>query len=230
VTAVGAPTGWSPVALSRDLPRGTACGVTVSGAALVLWRGTGGTVHAWEDRCPHRGMRLSFGFVRGDRIACIYHGWEYDTAGACRYIPAHPDLEVPATIRVERHAAAEAAGFVWVAAEGAGDAPPPAPPATALRSLYLDRPLKDAVTLLRETGLPGLGPVESWTRTGALVRFVQQEFDILAGLHAVDEDRCALHLGIGAETPAERLTVLVRATAALRRAAVAQPLHEVAAE
>ena len=46
--------------------------------------------HVWEDRCPHRGMRLSMGFVRSDRIACLYHGWQYGTDGHCLYIPAHP--------------------------------------------------------------------------------------------------------------------------------------------
>ena len=36
------------------------------GYRMVLWRGLDGTPYALEDRCPHRGMRLSFGFVRGN--------------------------------------------------------------------------------------------------------------------------------------------------------------------
>ena len=65
-----------------------------------MWRDSDGVAHVWEDRCPHRGMRLSLGFVRGDQIACLYHGWRYDAAGQCRYIPAHPQLTPPETIRV----------------------------------------------------------------------------------------------------------------------------------
>lgn len=56
--------------------------------------------------CPHRGMRLSLGFIRGDQVACLYHGWHYD-AGQCRYIPAHPQLTPPETIRVQAFETAE---------------------------------------------------------------------------------------------------------------------------
>jgi Rieske [2Fe-2S] domain len=35
---------------------------------VVVWRGQDGKVHAWEDWCPHRGMRLSFGFARGKSL------------------------------------------------------------------------------------------------------------------------------------------------------------------
>ncbi len=114
-----------------------------------MWRDNSGVAHVWEDRCPHRGMKLSFGFVRGDHIACLYHGWQYDTAGRCRYVPAHPDLEVPATITVPVFAAAEACGMIWTCAEP--EAARPAAPADAgevipVRSLYVDN---DADALLQ---------------------------------------------------------------------------------
>ncbi len=101
---------WYPVALSEMIPAGTSAGVVIDGAEIVVWRDTSGAAHTWEDRCPHRGMKLSFGFVRGDHIACLYHGWEYDTGGTCRYIPAHPQLEVPKTICVKTYGVAEAGG------------------------------------------------------------------------------------------------------------------------
>ncbi|MGB1508948.1 MAG: Rieske (2Fe-2S) protein, partial [Paracoccaceae bacterium] len=37
----------------------------VNGKDVVVWRSTSGKLSAWENRCPHRGMRLSHGFVRG---------------------------------------------------------------------------------------------------------------------------------------------------------------------
>ena len=40
-------------------------------------------------------MRLSHGFVRSEKLACIFHGWQYDGAGSCVGIPAHPDLAPP---------------------------------------------------------------------------------------------------------------------------------------
>src|ERR1700690_2305884 len=87
-------------------------------------------------------MRLSFGFVRGDRIACLYHGWQFGTAGQCLAIPAHPGLDVPASITVTRHACREAIGLLWAYLGEAMDEP--AIPAeldrtwTAVRSLHLD--------------------------------------------------------------------------------------------
>ena len=62
---------WIPVALSADIEAGTSAGTLVNGEERVVWRDDKGATHVWEDRCPHRGMRMSFGFVRGDHIACL---------------------------------------------------------------------------------------------------------------------------------------------------------------
>ena len=71
-------------------------------------------VSAWENRCPHRGMRLSYGFVRGESLACAYHGWHYNCSGQCHYIPAHPDLSPPQSIRPKIFSVKEYAGLLWV--------------------------------------------------------------------------------------------------------------------
>lgn len=105
------------VALSRDVPPGTSIGVRVEDTEYVVWRDESGKAHIWEDRCPHRGMKLSLGFVRGDRIACLYHGWEYGTDGRCQKIPAHPELPVPDSITVDTFGVVESGGLIWLAAE-----------------------------------------------------------------------------------------------------------------
>ena len=87
--------GWHAVALAGGVETGTSTGTHLFGEEIVVWRDATGAAHAWEDRCPHRGMRLSMGFVRSDRIACLYHGWQYGTDGHCLYIPAHPEIQVP---------------------------------------------------------------------------------------------------------------------------------------
>lgn len=134
--------GWYPVALSNGLAPGRSSGTRLFDQELCLWRDTEGNAHVWEDRCPHRGMRLSFGFVRGSRIACLYHGWQYDSQGQCRHIPAHPDLDVPATIRVASYACAERLGMVWVHSNRetrTGTDIPIAPrEVVPVRSLYVD--------------------------------------------------------------------------------------------
>jgi nitrite reductase/ring-hydroxylating ferredoxin subunit len=213
VTAPEVPPGWTPVALARDIEAGTSAGVVLDGAEVVIWRDTGARVHAWEDRCPHRGMKLSFGFVRGDRIACLYHGWEYDGTATCRYIPAHPDLAVPASIRVERYRAAEASGLIWVAAEGETGAPPEVVGLSPLRSLFMDSAAGDALARLAAEGFPGLGPV-SGVEQGLFLRFSQGGTAFAVACHAIGPGACALHVLVAGTADA----ALVPATGAFRRA------------
>ena len=79
---------------------------------------------------------MSHGFVRGDTLACIYHGWVYGLTAACGRIPAHPGLVPPAAIKAEAFAVAEADGVIWV---GQGpEAPPDLAGWTGLRSMPFD--------------------------------------------------------------------------------------------
>ena len=66
-----------PVSLSGGVEPGARTGTSVNGQLVVFWRGQDGTARAWADRCPHRGMRLSFGYVRRNTLTCIYHGWSF---------------------------------------------------------------------------------------------------------------------------------------------------------
>lgn len=156
--------GWYAVALADDIEPGSATGTRLFGRELVVWRDDAGQSHVWQDRCPHRGTRLSFGFVRGSQLACLYHGWQFDGAGRCRYIPAHPRLEVPASITVERFVSAERWGLVWVFSgeAAAGTAPPGGDAGTVpIRSLAVAAPIAEVVAALEasrspfgDTGLP----------------------------------------------------------------------------
>lgn len=111
--------GWLPIGLSQTLAPGAVVPVVLDGRDLALWRGPDGTAHAWPDRCPHRGMRLSFGFVRGDALACIYHGWQYAGSGQCVYVPAQPEFKPGAKICVTGFACQEASGLIWAALDAA---------------------------------------------------------------------------------------------------------------
>ena len=122
IPAAGA---WYPVALSSGVEPGTSNGTRLFEREIVVWRDADGAAHVWEDRCPHRGMRLSLGFVRGDQIACLYHGWRYDAAGRCRHIPAHPQLTPPETIRVPVLTSVERAGMIWACKDGPQQVEPP---------------------------------------------------------------------------------------------------------
>jgi nitrite reductase/ring-hydroxylating ferredoxin subunit len=112
---------WVPIALSRDVPLATTRAVILEGEERVVWRAEDGGVQVWEDRCPHRGMRLSLGFVRGTALNCLYHGWTYEADARCVRIPAHPDLKVPPTITAYAFPVREAGGMIWtLTGEGGG--------------------------------------------------------------------------------------------------------------
>ncbi|MDE1992813.1 MAG: Rieske (2Fe-2S) protein [Rhizobiaceae bacterium] len=152
--------GWVPVALSSSIEPGTSAGAVVEGSEIVVWRDNSGNAHVWEDRCPHRGMRMSFGFVRGDHIACLYHGWQYDTAGQCRYIPAHPTLEVPQTIKVPTYSAEERYGIVWATTAENASLPDigGVTDVTPVRSLYIESAADDvraALSVIDPTAFAG---------------------------------------------------------------------------
>lgn len=146
------PLSWTPVALSRDVPALVVLPVVAGGVELALWRAASGRVAAWADRCPHRGMRLSHGFVRGEALSCIYHGWSYGAGGNCLRIPAHPDLEPPEAIRVPVHRATEVGGVIWVAVgeSDATDTPPTLAGLEPLRSVRVQAP---AEVILSAAGL-----------------------------------------------------------------------------
>lgn len=186
---------WIPVALSADIEAGTSAGTLVNGEERVVWRDDKGAVHVWEDRCPHRGMRMSFGFVRGDHIACLYHGWRYDTGGQCRYIPAHPDLDVPQTIKVPTFAAIERAGIVWMAQEGADVEDLSTLPETAepVRSLFLDMTAEAALSAVATT-LPEGYSVSA--TSAARLTLQENGTTVLIAAQPRDVARSALHITI----------------------------------
>ncbi len=62
---------WHPVLASWEVAANPV-GITRLGENIVVWRDAEGQVHALEDRCPHRGARLSLGWNLGNRVACWY--------------------------------------------------------------------------------------------------------------------------------------------------------------
>jgi nitrite reductase/ring-hydroxylating ferredoxin subunit len=179
--------GWVPVALSSTIEAGTSAGAIVQGSEIVVWRDSSGKAHVWEDRCPHRGMRMSFGFVRGDHIACLYHGWQYDAAGHCRYIPAHPTLDVPQTIKVPTYLAQEKFGIVWATTDEASMMPcMDASEATPVRSHYVDRSVEDVRDAFVRAGMTAL--------TAETGRLVLGDDVLLIGLQEIRDTKTAAHI------------------------------------
>ena len=85
------------------------------GLDFVLFRDSGGKINCMSDVCCHRGGALHRGEIKADCIVCPYHGWEFNTAGACTKIPSMGDeINVPKRARIDTYPVQEKMGMVWV--------------------------------------------------------------------------------------------------------------------
>ncbi len=115
---------WQPVALARDLRPGGVVTYEVLETDIVVARFPDGSLLAAEDACPHKGMKLSLGTVDEGELQCPYHGWRFDSQGACTNIPSLIDpppnkLEAAALIR---YGVLERYGMIWVQLENSDTA------------------------------------------------------------------------------------------------------------
>lgn len=79
---------WQPIALSRDFAPGQVKRVKIIGEHYTLYRGADGDIRLTQDRCPHRGTSLAYGWIEGNSIRCRYHGWKFDGDGRGEDFPA----------------------------------------------------------------------------------------------------------------------------------------------
>jgi nitrite reductase/ring-hydroxylating ferredoxin subunit len=197
-----------PVSLSGGVEPGARTGTSIGGQPVVVWRGTDGTVRAWADRCPHRGMRLSFGFVRDNALTCIYHGWSFGAAagasggdGRCLAVPAHPGMTPPAKASVPALPVAEVLGMIW-AGTGADDTEPPQdavrdPEAVhPVRSVTVPVPAPALRAALEATLPPGTETVETTeTEAGAgIVRFKGPAVRVIAAIQDRGDGAATAHI------------------------------------
>jgi vanillate O-demethylase monooxygenase subunit len=108
---------WHPVARPAEVteqPRQ----FMLLGEPWVLYR-VEGRIVAFEDRCPHRRTPLSIGHCEAGTLQCAYHGWRFDSSGACVEIPAlGAGATLPPAARLSPPAGlVEAHGMVFLAPE-----------------------------------------------------------------------------------------------------------------
>jgi phenylpropionate dioxygenase-like ring-hydroxylating dioxygenase large terminal subunit len=105
---------WHVLARSQDLAPGCVLSARLLDRDLVLWRGQDTQILAWDDRCPHRSVRLSRGTVVENTLVCPYHGLVYDQSGQCIKVPAHPSYVPPKQACVSTYQVREQYGLVFV--------------------------------------------------------------------------------------------------------------------
>lgn len=170
---------WIAVGLKKDVPPGVVVPSCIGDVDLAIWCTHGGAYHAWSDRCPHRGMRLSHGFVRGNVLACIYHGWQYDQGGSCEYIPAHPSLNPPETICVPTFACEETGGVIWASLTAPQGEPPNMAGRAPVRSLSVHQSANDIAAHFGQSGQTVITGVS--------------DYDVALALQPNGTDKCAVH-------------------------------------
>ena len=122
LTGPGTPMGnlfrrfWLPVALSRELPKRDCPPVRlrILSEDLIAFRDTDGKVGLLSRYCPHRGASLFFGRNEEGGLRCVYHGWKFDTTGACVDMPNEPaKCSFKHKIHQNAYPTREAGGVIW---------------------------------------------------------------------------------------------------------------------
>lgn len=105
---------WYLICPSDEL-KNTILKKRIFGEDIILFRNQDGDIAALEDRCCHRNVNLSLGYLSDDRIVCGYHGWEYDKNGSCVKIPSQlPGDKIPPTAKIKSYPVKDFNKWVWV--------------------------------------------------------------------------------------------------------------------
>ncbi len=136
---------WYVAAWAHELIDGRLLARTILDQPILLYKGDSGRVVALDDRCCHRGARLSKGRLEGDCVRCMYHGLKFDGSGACVQIPGQDT--VPKGLGVRSYPTVERDQLVWIWSGDAAKADPAG---------IVDFPVPARAGLARRARLPAL--------------------------------------------------------------------------
>src|SRR3954462_3641567 len=120
---------WTPALLSSEAPEPDSPPVRVRllGEDMVAFRDTEGRVGLVTQACPHRGASLFFGRNEEAGLRCVYHGWKFDTSGACIDMPSEPpESNFKSKVHIGAYPCVEKAGIIWTYM-GTRETPPDMP-------------------------------------------------------------------------------------------------------
>jgi phenylpropionate dioxygenase-like ring-hydroxylating dioxygenase large terminal subunit len=109
------PNQWYAILESKEVKKGKLIGLTRMGEQMVAWRNNKGEASILVDKCPHRGVALSKSVLIDECIQCPFHGFKYDTSGACKLVPANgAGTEPPKALRARSYPVREEHGFIYI--------------------------------------------------------------------------------------------------------------------
>ncbi len=103
---------WYVAAWDHELIDGRLLARTILEQPIVLYRGDSGRPVALDNRCAHRGAKLSNGRLEGDSVRCMYHGLKFDPSGRCVQIPGQDNI--PPKLGVRSYPVVERDHLVWI--------------------------------------------------------------------------------------------------------------------
>ena len=103
---------WYMAAWDHELIDGKLMTRTILGEPVLLYKGDSGRAVALDNRCCHRGAKLSNGRREGDCVRCMYHGLKFDATGRCVQIPGQ-DV-IPDKMGVRCYPTVERDHIVWI--------------------------------------------------------------------------------------------------------------------
>lgn len=86
----------------------------IKGIPIVLFRGENNKVGALLDRCPHRNIPMSKGWVENETLVCRYHGWHFNTEGVCVKVSAMKNQEYCQARNAYLFQTEEKDGFIYI--------------------------------------------------------------------------------------------------------------------
>jgi phenylpropionate dioxygenase-like ring-hydroxylating dioxygenase large terminal subunit len=108
------PNHWYAVAHAHRVQPGKLVETWFLDRPIVVFRGADGVLGALENRCAHRGVKLSLGEVKGCNLVCAYHGWAYDASGQLVSVAHETFGRSIARIRVGSFPVRERYGLIWL--------------------------------------------------------------------------------------------------------------------
>lgn len=106
---------WYVVLESSQVQAGKLFGVKRLNKDLVFYRNSDGAVVCMEDKCSHRGAKLSIGELSNNCVKCPFHGFEFNSDGECVKIPANgKDSKVSSRFNVRTYPTHEDSGFIYM--------------------------------------------------------------------------------------------------------------------
>src|SRR5213592_5317325 len=103
---------WYVAAWDHELIDGRLLSRTILEKPVVIYRGDSGKVVALDNRCCHRGAKLSNGRREGDDLRCMYHGLKFAPSGKCIQIPGQDTIADIA--RVTAYPVLEKHSWIWL--------------------------------------------------------------------------------------------------------------------